>query len=79
MVGTGTRQARDHELEHDDLRERVLQRDPIGIEVGVGPAPLEPRRRPRRVAEVVHEDLLGERERTPEPLRAWLVRPGSRA
>ena len=35
------RQARAHELEHDDLRERVLERDAVGVEVGVAPAPLE--------------------------------------
>ena len=30
-----------HELEQHDLRERVLQRDAVGVEVGVAPAPLE--------------------------------------
>ena len=47
----------------DDLRERVLQRDAVGIEVGVAAAPLdgfEPRRRSQGIAQVVHEDLLGQ-------------------
>ena len=37
----GARQARAHELEHDDLREGVLQGDAVGIEIGVASAPFE--------------------------------------
>ena len=60
-----------HELEHDDLREGVLQGHAVGIEIGVASAALDAVERECRrqgVAQVVHEDLLGERQRAPEAL-----------
>ena len=52
----------------DDLRERVLQRDAVGIEIGVAAASLE--LLALRIAQVVDEHLLGEGQRAPEPLAA---------
>ncbi|TPW12294.1 MAG: aconitate hydratase, mitochondrial precursor [Acidimicrobiaceae bacterium] len=59
------RQAGGHELQQSHLRRRVLHRDPVGMEVVVRPTALD---RACRVGEVVEEDLLGEGERTTEPL-----------
>lgn len=57
-----------HELKGDDLRQGVLQGHPVGVEVGVTLPSFE--RLPVGVADVVHQDLLGTRERPAEPLAA---------
>ncbi len=57
-------EARGHELQQRHLRGRVLHRDAVGMEVGVRVPALEVLG--LGIAEVVHEDLLGERERSAE-------------
>ena len=65
--GTATcGQAGGHELQQRHLRGGVLHGDPVGVEVGVAAAALE--LLALRVAEVVDQDLLGERERPAEAL-----------
>ena len=54
-----------HELQTDDLCERILQRDAIRIEVRIAPAPLEGLA--LCVTEMSDQDLLCVRQRTPEP------------
>ena len=51
------------------LRERVLQGNAVGIEIGVASASLDPRCRPGE-PQMVHEDLLRQRQRTAELLSA---------
>ena len=53
-----------HELEQRHLRGRVLHRDAVGVEVGVRAPALEVLA--LGIAEVVDEDLLGERQRPAE-------------
>ena len=58
------REAGGHELEQRHLRGGVLHGDAVGVEVVVGAAALE--LLALRIGEVVDEDLLGEREGSPE-------------
>ncbi len=71
-------QAGGHELEQRHLRGGVLHGDAVGVEVGVGAAPLGAGR--LGVAEVVEQDLLGEGQRLarPAPARRAPVPGGGR-
>ena len=62
------RQAGGHELQQGHLGRGVLHGDAVGVEVGVALAAHQ--LLARRVDEVVDEDLLGQRERSPEALAA---------
>jgi hypothetical protein len=66
----------DDELEDDDLRERVLQHDAVGIEVGVARA--ADQRARVATPEMGGEQLLGARQRTTE-LPAPVLDPGVEA
>ena len=57
-----------HELEQRHLCGRVLHRDAVGAQVGIGLAPFERLR--LGIVEVVDEDLLGQRERAAEAAAA---------
>ncbi len=75
----GPVEARAHELEHHDLGQRVLERDAVGIEVGVGAAALEPADRLR----IRGGGSRGSSRRAcsgrPSCARARATRPGRRA